>query len=122
MKTVGRPFDMRSLLTSSNNSVPYFYFLLLTSTVISVGVSYARLLTQGKHPIIKRILSLKFLKILSMLILKFMIQSYFLSMAVKSLMYKFVSKVELLKIFQIHLFLKKTYKPNKHNERIILSI
>ena len=92
MNVLGRPFDLRSLLASSNNSVPYFYFLLLTSTVISVGISHARLLTKGKKPILTEILSVKFLKINLMLISKFMVQSYFVSIAVQSLMFKFVSK------------------------------
>ena len=83
---------MRSLLTSSSEGTSYFYFILLLSTVLSVGVSFARLLTQGKSPIIHRILSFKFIKVLIMIILKFLVQSYFLSMAIKSMMYKFVSK------------------------------
>ena len=91
---LGRPFDLRSLLISSNNSVPYLYFILLSSTILSVGVSFARLLTKGKNPVIKRVFSFKFLKVIVMLILKFMVQSYVLAMAVKSLMYKFVSKVK----------------------------
>ena len=88
------PFDLSSLLTSENNSVPYFYFVLFGSTILSVGVSYVRLLTEGRNPVIQELFSFKFMKILLMFILKFMIQSYFFSMAVKSLMYKFVSKVK----------------------------
>ena len=90
---LGRPFDLRSLLTSSNDSIPYIYFILLFSTIISVGVSYARLLTKGKNPVLKRALSFQFLKVMIMLILKFTVQSYVLSIAVKSMMFKFVSKV-----------------------------
>ena len=88
------PFDLSSLLTLENNSVPYFYFVLFGSTILSVGVSYVRLLTEGRNPVIQELFSFKFMKILLMFILKFMIQSYFFSMAVKSLMYKFVSKVK----------------------------
>ena len=91
---LGRPFDLRSLLTSSNNLVPYLYFILLSSTIISVGVSFARLLTKGKNPVIKRVFTFKFFKVIIMLILKFMVQSYVLSIAVKSFMYKFASKVK----------------------------
>ena len=69
---------------------------MLFSTILSVGVSYARFLTQGTNPVIKRIFSFKFLKVIIMLILKFMVQSYVVSIAVKSLMYKFVSKVKSL--------------------------
>ena len=89
---LGRPLDLSSLLSSSNGAIPFSYFILLTSTVISVGVSFARILTKGKHPVLKNIISFKFFKVILMLILKLMIQSYFLSMAFKSLMYKFVSK------------------------------
>lgn len=91
------PFDLSSLLASSEDSVPYLYFILLSSTFISIGVSYARLLTHGDNPVINRIFSFKFLKTIIMLILKFIIQSFVVSMAVKSLMYKFVSKEKLQK-------------------------
>jgi len=106
----GRPFDLRSLLSSSNDSIPYFYFILLTSSIISVGLSFARILTKGKNPIIP-LLSLKFLKVILMLILKFLVQSYILSMAVKSLMYKFVSK-ERKVLFYIYLHLLYIYLLN----------
>ena len=109
---VVRPFDLRSLLSSSNNSIPYLYFILLSSTTLSVGVSYARLLTQGKNPVIKRILSINFLKVIIMLILKFIVQSYFLSMAVKSFMFKFVSKVKSSKFIWIYIFTKYIYNWN----------
>ena len=106
----GRPFDLRSLLSSSNDSIPYFYFILLTSSIISVGVSFARILTKGKNPIIT-LLSFKFLKVILMLILKFLVQSYILSMAVKSLMYKFVSK-ERKVLFYIYLHLFTEFNPS----------
>lgn len=100
---------MRSLLTSGSESGAYFYFVLLLSTVLSVGVSFARLLTQGKSPVIHRILSLKFLKVLLMIVLKFLVQAYFLSMAVKSIMYKFVSKeMSHFKEFWSESFVSKT--------------
>ena len=89
----GTPFDLSSLLYQAQIwKSKVFYGLVLTTTVISVGISFSRLLTQGKVPVIKRIISLKFLKVLLMLILKFIIHSYILAMAVMSLMYKFVSK------------------------------
>ena len=88
----GRPLDLSSLLSSSNDSFPYFYFVLLTSTMISVGITFARILTKGKNPVIKNIISFKFLKVIIMLILKLLVQSYILMMALKSIMFKFVSK------------------------------
>ena len=89
----GTPFDLSSLLYQAQIwKSKVFYGLVLTSTVISVGISFSRLLTQGKVPVIQRIVSVKFLKVLLMLILKFIIHSYILAMAVMSLMYKFVSK------------------------------
>ena len=84
--------DLSSLLSSSNNSFPYFYFVLLTSTMISVGISFARILTKGKNPVIKNVISFKFFKVIIMLILKLLVQSYILMMALKSIMWKFVSK------------------------------
>ena len=87
-----RPLDLSSLLSSSNDSIPYSYFILLSSTVISVGVSFGRILTKGKNPVLTNIISFKFVKVILMIILKLMIQSFILSMALKSLMYKFVSK------------------------------
>ena len=93
MAIAGRPLDLASLIrSSSNDSFPYFYFILLFSTLISVGVSFARILTKGKRPVIKNIVSFKFFKVILMLIFKLLIQSYILSMAVKSMMFKFVSK------------------------------
>ena len=93
MAIVGRPLDLASLIrSSSNDSFPYFYFILLVSTLISVGVSFARILTKGKRPVIKNIVSFKFFKVILMLIFKLLVQSYILSMAVKSMMFKFVSK------------------------------
>ena len=92
----GKPriFDFSSLLTSSNKpGIPFFYYILLIFTLVSVGVSFGRLLTQGENPVIKSLISLRFLKVLLMLILKFIVQSYFLSMAIKSIMYKFISMV-----------------------------
>ena len=88
----GRPLDLSSLLSSSNDSFPYFYFILLTSTIFSVGVSFARILTNGKNPVIKNIVSFKFFKVILMLILKLLVQCYVLSIAFKSFMFKFVSK------------------------------
>ena len=85
--------DLASLIrSSSNDSFPYFYFIMLISTVSSVGVSFARILTKGKNPVIKNIISFKFFKVILMLISKLLVQSYILSMAVKSMMFKFVSK------------------------------
>ena len=89
---LGRPLDLSSLLSSSNDSIPYLYFILLISTVISVGVSLGRILSQGKNPVVKNLISFKFFKIIFMLILKLLLQSYILSMAFKSFMFKFVSK------------------------------
>ena len=63
-------------------------------SITSLGISFARLLTQGHKPVIKSILSFKFFKVLLMLMLKFILHSYILSMAVKSLMYRFVSKFQ----------------------------
>ena len=63
-------------------------------SITSLGISFARLLTQGHKPVIKSILSFKFFKVLLMLMLKFILHSYILSMAVKSLMYRFVSKYQ----------------------------
>ena len=94
MAISGRPLDLASLIrSSSNDSFPYFYFILLISTLISVGVSFARILTKGRNPVIKNIVSFKFFKVILMVISKLLVQSYILSMAVKSIMFKFVSEV-----------------------------
>ena len=98
---LARPLDLSSLLSSSNDSFPYFYFILLTSTLFSVGVSFARILTKGENPVIKNIVSFKFFKVILMLILKLLVQCYILSMAFKSIMFKFVSKER--KTYQIRL-------------------
>ena len=65
---------------------------LLILCNFSVGISFARLLTGGESPVIKNIMSFQYGKVLIMILLKFMIQSYVLSMVFKSFIYKFVSK------------------------------
>ena len=104
-----RPIDLSSILYSESLASRSFYCLFLVSTIVrwkweytclrfswysifSVGISFTRLLTKGYSPVIKSLASFRFAKVLLMIVLKFMVQSYVLAMAVKSMMYKFVSK------------------------------
>ena len=89
-----RPFDISSILFTEKTYSFLIFLVTFCSSFLSVGISFARLLAQGSKPIIKRIVSWQFLKILLMIISKFIMQSYMLSMAIKSLMYKFVSKYQ----------------------------
>ena len=89
-----RPFDISSIMFTEKTSSRILFLATFSSSFLSVGISFARLLAQGSRPVIKRIVSWQFLKILLMILSKFILQSYMLSMAFKSLMFKFVSKFQ----------------------------
>lgn len=89
-----RPFDISSILFTEKTSSRILFLITFCSSFLSVGISFARLLAQGSKPVIKKIVSWQFFKILLMILSKFIMQSYMLSMAIKSLMFKFVSKFQ----------------------------
>ena len=70
---------------------------MLSCSFSSVGISFARILKWGKSPVIETFVSFKFLKIILIIVTRFLVQSYILAMAVKSLMFKFVSRNEYFK-------------------------
>ena len=88
-----RPLDISSILFTKDTGSKIKFACMFCSSFLSTGISFARLLTTGNHPVIKQVVSWQFFKIILMMISKVILQSYMLSMAIKSLMYKFVSKV-----------------------------
>ena len=88
-----RPLDISSILFTKSIASKIWFALMFCSSFLSTGISFSKLLTLGNHPVIKRLVSWQFLKILLMMVTKVILQSYMLSIAIKSLMYKFVSKV-----------------------------
>ena len=63
------------------------YLLLLVTSVSSVCIDLAKILKWGEKPIIGTYLSFTFLKIFFFILTKFLMQSYALSMAIKSIMF-----------------------------------
>ena len=66
------------------------YGLFFFSSFISAGTSFARILRWGETPVIKNFASVRFVKIILLLITRFFIHGIVLSAAVKSLMFQFV--------------------------------
>ena len=62
------------------------YFTGLTFSLISVSFSCTAMLKWGDRSVIQRLYSLKFIKILLFIWTKFVVQAYFLSIALKNLM------------------------------------
>ena len=92
-----RPIDLSSLLYENSIMSRLVYSLCLFSSFSSVGISCARILKCGEYPVIVTFVSFRFLKILLLLVSRFLVQSYVLAMAVKSLMYWFVSHYQYFK-------------------------
>ena len=68
--------------------------MLLITSISSVCIDLAKILKWGDKPIINTYLSFTFLKIFLFILTKFLVQSYALSMAIKSLMYNVAIQVD----------------------------
>ena len=94
-RTIDRPIDLSSLLY---DEVTVFsqalYVMLLITSISSVCIDLAKILKWGDKPIINTYLSFTFLKIFLFILTKFLVQSYALSMAIKSLMYNVAIQVD----------------------------
>ena len=66
------------------------YSLFLFSSFASAGTSFARVLKWGERPVIRTFVSFRFLKIILLIVTRFLIQSVVISVAVKSLMFQYV--------------------------------
>ena len=88
-----RPMDISSILFTKDTASLVVFVGFFSSSFLSTWISFARLLTMGNHPVVKQIVSWQFMKIILMMMTKVILQSYMMSMAIKNLMYKFVSKV-----------------------------
>ena len=81
------PIDLTQLVFGDSTYSRMCYFTGLTISIVSVCFSCTVMLKWGDNPVIKSFNSLKFIKILCFILTKFLIQAYFLSMALKNLMY-----------------------------------
>ena len=94
-RTIDRPIDLSSLLY---DEVTVFsqalYVMLLITSIFSLCIDLAKILKWGDKPIIDIYLSFTFLKIFLFILTKFLVQSYALSMAIKSLMYNVAIQVD----------------------------
>ena len=80
--------DISSLLYDLSSTWSQLsYFLLLMSSVSSVCMDLAKILKWGHNPIITSYVSFTFCKIFLFILTKFLVQSYCLSMAIKSIMF-----------------------------------
>ena len=86
---------MSSAIIPPDGSIPYLYIFLLTSSLISAGVSLGNILTKGQKPVMKKCPSFKFkfAKACIMFLCKFIVQGYILTISVTCLLFKFMSKV-----------------------------
>ena len=92
-----RPIDLSSLLYQDSLISKLVYGFTLFCSFSLVGISCARILKYGDPPVIDTFVSFKFLKIILLIVTRFLVQSYVLAMAVKSLMYWFVSHNQFFK-------------------------
>ena len=79
--------DLTQLLFGDSTYSRIVYFTGLTTSIVSVCFSCTNMLKWGDNPVIKSFYSFKFIKILSFILTKFLVQAYFLSLALRSLMY-----------------------------------
>ena len=79
--------DLSSLAFDESTSSKITYCILMVSSFTSVSISLAQVLKCGKTLVIKHFFCLKFFKIIILMITRFIVQSYILSMAIKSLMF-----------------------------------
>ena len=87
--------DISSLLYDLSSSWSKIsYFLLLMSSISSVCIDLAKILKWGEDPIITTYASFTFCKIFLFILSKFLVQSYVLSMAIKSMMFYFALTVD----------------------------
>ena len=87
--------DVSSLVYDQASVLSKFsYILLLLSSVTSVCIDLAKILKWDEKLVITTYLSFTFFKIFLFILTKCLVQSYFLSMAVKSLMFHFAILVD----------------------------
>ena len=85
-----KPIDLSDLAFEDTIQSKLMYGLFFFSSFISVGTSFGRVLKWGKAPLIRRFASLKFVKIILLLLTRFFIYGIILSAAIKSLMFQYV--------------------------------
>ena len=71
--------DLSSILFDNKLSSKITYFLLFISSLISVCVSFAKILTWGNKPIVKNFFTIRFLKVIFFILCKLFLHAYILS-------------------------------------------
>ena len=84
---------MTSIIIPQDGSLPYFYIFLLTSSLISAGVSLGLILTKGKNPVMKKFPSFKYAKACVMVLCKLIVQSSILTVSMAAVVFIIMSKV-----------------------------
>ena len=79
--------DLTQLAFGDSTYSRIVYFTGLTTSILSVCFSCTTMLKWGESPVIETFYSFRFIKILSFILTKFLVQAYFLSMALRSLMF-----------------------------------
>ena len=89
--------DMTSVIIPPDGSIPYLYIFLLTSSLISAGVSLGKILTKGQKPVMKKCPSFKFkfAKACVMVLSKLIVTSYILTASITAVMFLFMLKVNI---------------------------
>ena len=89
--------DLSNLLYSDGTMFSKMnYFFFLSSSILNMGLELTKILTWGNNPIVIRLMSLTFLKIFVFILTKLYINVYILSVIVKSMMYQFVVKDQMI--------------------------
>ena len=78
--------DLSQLAFGDSAYSKLLYFTGLTMSIISVSFSCTKMLKWGDRSVIQTFYSIKFIKILLFILTKFVVQAYFLSIALKNLM------------------------------------
>ena len=84
---------MSSVIFPPDGSIPYLYIFLLTSSLISAGVSLGKILTKGKKPVMKTFPSFKYAKACVMVISRMIVLGYILTASMTAVMITFMLKV-----------------------------
>ena len=85
-----RPLDLSDLAFKDSLLSKILYGLLLSSSFVSAGTSFARVLKWGRNPVITTFLSIRFFKIILLIVTRFCILAITLRTAVRSLMFQYV--------------------------------
>ena len=90
-----KPINLSDLVFEDMVKSKLIYGVFFLSSFVAAAASFAKVLKWDKKPVIKNYVSLKFVKITLLLVIRFFMQGYILSAAIKSLMFQYI----ILKVF-----------------------